>query len=49
MIPRLSSPSSWRATPHRHAAEAGGHVRKGEHGTKVSFLKQLQVKDAEGE
>jgi antirestriction protein ArdC len=25
--------------------EAGGHVRKGEHGTKVYFVKQLQVKD----
>jgi antirestriction protein ArdC len=29
----------------KQAAEAGGHVRKGEHGTKVYFVKQLQVKD----
>ena len=32
----------------KQAAEAGGHVRKGEHGTKVYFVKQLQVKDSEG-
>jgi antirestriction protein ArdC len=25
----------------------GGHVRKGEHGTKVYFVKQLQAKDAD--
>jgi antirestriction protein ArdC len=30
------------------AMEAGGHVRKGEHGTKVYFVKQLHVKDADG-
>ena len=36
--------------PHIQAAqEAGGHVRKGEHGTKVYFVKQLQVKDRDGE
>jgi len=29
----------------KQAQEAGGHVRKGEHGTKVYFVKQLQVKD----
>src|SRR5260221_4743731 len=29
----------------KQAVEAGGHVRKGEHGTKVYFVKQLQVKD----
>jgi antirestriction protein ArdC len=29
----------------KQATEAGGHVRKGEHGTKVYFVKQLQVKD----
>jgi antirestriction protein ArdC len=29
----------------KQAMEAGGHVRKGEHGTKVYFVKQLQVKD----
>jgi antirestriction protein ArdC len=33
----------------KQASEAGGNVRKGEHGTKVYFVKQLQVKDAEGE
>jgi antirestriction protein ArdC len=29
----------------KQATEAGGHARKGEHGTKVYFVKQLQVKD----
>jgi len=29
----------------KQAQEAGGTVRKGEHGTKVYFVKQLQVKD----
>src|SRR4051812_8072226 len=29
----------------KQALEAGGNVRKGEHGTKVIFVKQLQVKD----
>src|ERR1041384_903342 len=33
----------------KQAQEAGGHVRKGEHGTKVYFVKQLQVKGAEGD
>ena len=33
----------------KQAIEAGGNVRKGEHGTKVYFVKQLQVKDGEGE
>src|SRR5204863_6796280 len=33
----------------KQALEAGGHVRKGEHGTRVYFVKQLQVKDADGE
>jgi antirestriction protein ArdC len=33
----------------KQAVEAGGHVRKGEHGTKVYFVKQLQVKDGDGE
>src|SRR5256885_2721713 len=33
----------------KQAQEAGGHVRKGEHGTKVYFVKQLQVKDGDGE
>ena len=29
----------------KQALDAGGHVRKGEHGTKVYFVKQLQIKD----
>jgi antirestriction protein ArdC len=29
----------------KQAAELGGHVRKGEHGTKVYFVKQLEVKE----
>src|SRR3954463_1163932 len=33
----------------KQALEAGGNVRKGEHGTKVIFVKQLQVKDGDGE
>src|SRR4051794_12479612 len=33
----------------KQAQEAGGHVRKGEHGTKVFFVKQLQVKEGDGE
>src|SRR6059058_2266543 len=33
----------------KQTQEAGGHVRKGEHGTKVYFVKQLQVKDGDGE
>jgi antirestriction protein ArdC len=32
----------------KQAVEAGGHVRRGEHGTKVYFVKQLQVKDDKG-
>jgi antirestriction protein ArdC len=31
------------------AIEAGGFVRKGEHGTKIYFVKQLQVADRNGE
>jgi antirestriction protein ArdC len=33
----------------KQAQEAGGSVRKGEHGTKVYFVKQLRVRAAEGE
>jgi antirestriction protein ArdC len=33
----------------KQAIEAGGHVRKGEHGTKVIFVKQLRVTEGEGE
>ena len=29
-------------------SEAGGNVRKGEHGTKVYFLKQFRLNDKEG-
>jgi antirestriction protein ArdC len=29
----------------KQALELGGNVRKGEHGTKVYFVKQLQVAD----
>jgi antirestriction protein ArdC len=29
----------------KQAVELGGHVRKGEHGTRVYFVKQLQVRD----
>ena len=33
----------------KQAIEAGGNVRKGEHGTKVIFVKQLQIRDGDGE
>ena len=33
----------------KQALALGGHVRKGEHGTKVYFVKRLQVADREGE
>jgi antirestriction protein ArdC len=33
----------------KQASELGGNVRKGEHGTKVYFVKQLQVADRNGE
>jgi hypothetical protein len=33
----------------KQALELGGNVRKGEHGTKVYFVKQLQVADRDGE
>jgi antirestriction protein ArdC len=29
----------------KQAAELGGHVRKGEHGTKVYFVKQLEIRE----
>ena len=49
----MSSCCGWRERPVSHAAVsyvqashgAGGNVRKGEHGTKVYFVKQLEVKD----
>jgi antirestriction protein ArdC len=33
----------------KQALDLGGNVRKGEHGTKVFFVKQLQVADRDGE
>jgi len=33
----------------KQAIEAGGNVRKGEHGTKVFFVKQLQIKESTSE
>jgi antirestriction protein ArdC len=33
----------------KQAIEVGGNVRKGEHGTKVYFVKQLQIKDSDSE
>jgi antirestriction protein ArdC len=33
----------------KQAIETGGNVRKGEHGTKVYFVKQLQIKDSDRE
>ena len=48
----LARDRGW-ATPRfltfKQATEAGGHVRKGEHGTKVIFVKQLQIREEEGE
>ena len=38
-----------RFLTYRQAAEAGGNVRKGEHGARVVFVKQLQVKNGDGE
>src|SRR2546423_12709267 len=48
----LARDRGW-ATPRfltfKQALEAGGHVRKGEHGSKIFFVKQLAVKDREAE
>src|SRR5262245_23847768 len=33
----------------KQALELGGHVRKGERGTKVYFVKQLQIQEDEGD
>jgi antirestriction protein ArdC len=33
----------------KQAIEAGGNVRKGEHGTKVIFVKQLQIKERDSD
>jgi antirestriction protein ArdC len=48
----LARDRGW-ATPRfltfKQAIEAGGNVRRGEHGTKVYFAKQLQIKNDEGD
>lgn len=48
----LARDRGW-ATPrfltYQQAIEAGGHVRKGEHGTKVYFVKHLQVRNDNGD
>jgi antirestriction protein ArdC len=48
----LARSRGW-ATPRfltfKQAIEAGGNVRKSEHGTKVFFVKQLQIKDSTSE
>src|ERR1700741_4815464 len=38
-----------RFLTYKQAVQAGGHVRAGEHGTRVYFVKQLRVIDREGE
>jgi antirestriction protein ArdC len=38
-----------RFVTYKQAQETGGSVRKGEHGTKVYFVKQLRVKEGEAE
>jgi antirestriction protein ArdC len=47
----LARDRGW-ATPrfltYKQAVEAGGHVRAGEHGTRVYFVKQLQIKGDDG-
>ncbi len=44
----LACSNGWAAPrflTYKQAIEAGGNVRRGEHGTKVYFVKQLQIKD----
>ena len=41
--------STPRFVTFKQALEAGGNVRKGEHGTKVYFVKQLRVSDKKGD
>jgi antirestriction protein ArdC len=41
--------STPRFVTFKQAQEAGGSVRKGEHGTKVYFVKQLRITEGEGE
>jgi antirestriction protein ArdC len=46
----LSRDRGWttpRFLTFKQAIEAGGSVRKGEHGTKVYFVKQLRMKDGD--
>src|SRR5215470_19108760 len=38
-----------RFLTYKQALELGGHVRKGEHGYKVYFVKQLQVRDKDAD
>lgn len=49
----LARGRGWATTPrfltYKQAIEAGGHVRKGERGTTVFFVKQLQVRDDSGD
>ena len=48
----LARDRSWptpRFVTFKQAIEAGGNVRKGEHGTKVYFVKQLKIIDGEGD
>jgi antirestriction protein ArdC len=41
--------SSPRFLTFKQALDVGGHVRKGERGTKVYFVKQFQVTDKDGD
>src|SRR5262249_72048 len=48
----LSADKGYRAPrylTYKQANEAGGHVRKGEHGTGIVFFKQLTITDRETE
>jgi antirestriction protein ArdC len=44
-IARAAGYRAPRFVTYKQALELGGHVRKGERGTKVYFVKQLQVRD----
>ena len=48
-LARSRSWSTPRFLTFKQAIEAGGNVREGEHGTKVYLVKQLQIKDGDGE
>src|SRR6202048_4668918 len=48
----MAGASGYRAPrflTYKQALELGGHVRKGERGTKVYFVKQLQVRDKDSD